>query len=374
MAGMSYLMRGPSGGRYLIITVTCIVGIFLYFTTIFQSNFSDWGDLKQSSSTQNNLVPKESITNIQGSKAPIEITCRPQRHFVFIKTGKTGSSTLSSLLYRYGLEKNLVAALDPDKKSFINQDKNGNLIVKEYNCRNFPGYNFMASHIGYDRAAIDAVIDNAKYFTIIRSPYTHWKSGFYFSGHYKEFSNSSNPFLQYVNIQYERHREDQGVASVANGFCNRFGIPFEDDKQIMDRHLDRLDNEFDLVLLMEYYDESLILLKQLMCWDFRDILYYPLKVHTVYQPPTTPEMETKISQLARHDIRLYEYFNMTLWEKIRNYEGDFEADLVKFKTLQQTEYERCEGKENSRYCNLLKADTSELARLTLEMNTHQWSC
>ena len=39
--------------------------------------------------------------------------------------------------------------------------------------------------------------------------------------------------------------------------------------------------EMYFVLITEYMDESLVLLKRKWCWDMEDILYLPAKVRTV---------------------------------------------------------------------------------------------
>ena len=39
-----------------------------------------------------------------------------------------------------------------------------------------------------------------------------------------------------------------------------------------------LDKFFGTVLIREYFDESLILLRRKLCWKLQDILYFPLKV------------------------------------------------------------------------------------------------
>ncbi|XP_070568272.1 galactosylceramide sulfotransferase-like isoform X2 [Ptychodera flava] len=363
--------------NFLIIGLISLSGIVFYVSSSVPLNFHNWRSLHRGwLPTKNTLENASSSGNIsfdenrydKMSKAPSGNICRPQHNFVFIKTAKTGGSTLSSMLYRYGLKNNLVAALNPNNTSFIDSDDNGNLILKEYNCHNFSKYNFMASHVTYNRQAMDMVIENAKYFTILRSPVTHWKSHFYFSGKDKAYPKTSNPFERYLNEQYARHYNGHTVKPFFNGYCNRFGISYEEDTQTIKRHLERLDNELDLVLLMEYYDESLILLKQLMCWDFEDILYYPMKVHKTKQPPITLEMTRQISQLARYDIRLYEYFNSSFWSKIENYNGDFQADLKHFKNLKQDIFDHCENERDSQYCNLLMTDTNKMAKLVSKKN------
>ena len=35
-----------------------------------------------------------------------------------------------------------------------------------------------------------------------------------------------------------------------------------------------LEKEFDLVMISDYFDESVVLMKRLLCWEFDDILYF----------------------------------------------------------------------------------------------------
>ena len=42
------------------------------------------------------------------------------------------------------------------------------------------------------------------------------------------------------------------------------------------KHIDDLAEKIDLVLIMEYFDESLVLLKRELCWDLDDVVYFKL--------------------------------------------------------------------------------------------------
>ena len=43
--------------------------------------------------------------------------------------------------------------------------------------------------------------------------------------------------------------------------------------------INEIDETFDLVLLTEKYNESIILLKDLLCWDYNDLRGLTLNVH-----------------------------------------------------------------------------------------------
>ena len=46
-----------------------------------------------------------------------------------------------------------------------------------------------------------------------------------------------------------------------------------DDCEAVRSQIYSIDSEFDLVMIAEYFDESLILLKNLMCWTTEDIAF-----------------------------------------------------------------------------------------------------
>ena len=44
-----------------------------------------------------------------------------------------------------------------------------------------------------------------------------------------------------------------------------------EDADTVQTKIARLDSEFDLVLIAEYFDESLVLLAEILCWDLSDV-------------------------------------------------------------------------------------------------------
>ena len=46
----------------------------------------------------------------------------------------------------------------------------------------------------------------------------------------------------------------------------------EDNSELRERIM-FYESEFDLVLLAERFDESLVVMKELLCWDLQDIMY-----------------------------------------------------------------------------------------------------
>lgn len=83
-----------------------------------------------------------------------------------------------------------------------------------------------------------------------------------------------------------------------------------------------LDKHFDLVLIADYFDEGIILLKELLCWDFNDVLYVKTNARSQTSTILTNNLKKKINSWNKADYMLYEYFNQTFWEKVKIYGVD----------------------------------------------------
>ncbi|XP_077867491.1 galactosylceramide sulfotransferase-like [Saccoglossus kowalevskii] len=283
-------------------------------------------------------------------------TCTPEHNFIYVKTYKTGSSTLAALLKRYGLRNNLTAALSSlSTKLNLLRIRESEVLAIKYSCiETFPGYNYIASHIqNYDYNSLKALIPTAKFVSILRSPFKQFESLYYYTRNTKRLENSSNPFATYLQKTEASKRK-------VKSFLDCFGIKAGQESRLVE-----LDKEFDLVLITEYMDESLVLLKKMMCWTFDDILYRSRKVSKRKRQPITKAMERILSKGLANDLIVYQHFNRTLWHKIDNYDGDFEHDLFRFRARLSEVTENCDKAENihDRYCILLKSDVNYLDQL-----------
>ena len=73
--------------------------------------------------------------------------------------------------------------------------------------------------------------------------------------------------------------------------------------------ISRFDSEFDLVLIAEYFDESLVLLADILCWDLSDVRY--LKQNARKSSKVSNITETARGYLEtwlEADRKLYDHF------------------------------------------------------------------
>lgn len=121
----------------------------------------------------------------------------------------------------------------------------------------------------------------------------------------------------------------------------------------VDNYIKFLDKKMDLVLLTEYFFESLILLKDLMCWDLQTIVHLNKKIrvplgkekgaNTLQTNSTKADALTnRLNKWNDGDFKMFDHFNRTLWKKIEAYGRDrMKSEIVEFKDLTQRYENEC---------------------------------
>ena len=122
-------------------------------------------------------------------------------------------------------------------------------------------------------------------------------------------------------------------------------------KNVIRQAIQELYDKFSLVLIYEHLDESLVLMKRKFCWQLDDILYLSFQ-HTAENSWNDVNTTDKLKQRMRNwntaDMKLYHFFNKTLWTEI-GYEGqNFWKDLKDFKDLRKSIEHECMTEDNDK--------------------------
>ena len=118
------------------------------------------------------------------------------------------------------------------------------------------------------------------------------------------------------------------------------GLEKTSPKSAVEALIKKLEHWF--VLITEYMDHSLVLLRHKMCWDLDDVVYYGIKVSGGSRKRKTidPARALKIRQLSWMDAMLYDHFNASLWRKIAATPG-FEDELAELRRRKAALAEEC---------------------------------
>ncbi|XP_071847538.1 galactosylceramide sulfotransferase-like [Apostichopus japonicus] len=158
--------------------------------------------------------------------------CQPRNSIVLAKTHKTGGSTLGTIIARYGYGRNLTFALPSTGFILGYQTFSQEILLRQPTDE---GFNVLVNHVPFHRANMEKVMKPTdQYVTILREP---------------------------VSL----------------------------------REIKAIEEELDLVLIADYFDKSLLLLKKMMCWKFEDIMFIKKKQRrNVSREPTRIEQANAI--------------------------------------------------------------------------------
>lgn len=196
----------------------------------------------------------------------------------------------------------------------------------------------------------------SKYVTILRNPVDNFESVF----NYMELGNriglgngpeSLKMFLSQHGVPFKTMRKLKNEwVLIRNPLLHDLGLSFKFYQNVtaINEYIQFLDKEFDLVMMTDYFDESLVLMKRLLCWQMEDILYLKLNERQEKEKNTalTDEVRENIIRWNKADVMLFEYFNKTFWKRIKNEGESFREELTIFRQKKREIKQACVTNEN----------------------------
>ncbi|XP_042195182.1 LOW QUALITY PROTEIN: galactose-3-O-sulfotransferase 2 [Callorhinchus milii] len=249
-----------------------------------------------------------------------QASCSPKTHIMFLKTHKSASSTILNILYRFGEANGLVLAL-PRRPSFqLGYPK----FFSAKQVAGFPTkwnqYNIMCNHLRFYLPEVKKVMpEETFYFSIVRNPTTLMESSFTYYKHsapafYKASSLTEfvkDPWVYYNNAANNHYARN--LLSFDFGFDNNANY----SEKYMASIISTIETQFNLILVTEYFDESIILLKEALCWEFDDVVFFKLNIRSnATKEHLSQETIEEIKDWNAVDWNLYLHFNKTFWQKI----------------------------------------------------------
>ncbi|XP_071791191.1 galactosylceramide sulfotransferase-like isoform X1 [Asterias amurensis] len=248
--------------------------------------------------------------------------CTPQRNIAFLKMHKCGSSTVQNILFRYGDQHNLDFVMPPIdnlfmKGAFFDKDHMIDFSLKKYNI--------LCHHTRFSAAAFAEVLpSDAVYITVLRDPVEMFESGFTY---HKLATRVGLPedgglemFLRMPRFYYKQVYHSG--AFFKNPMLFDLGLKSIEQfyPKLIKKKISKLEKQFDLVMLTEYFDESLILLRHLLCLEIDDIVYFILNARSESSVKTiSPDFAKKIREWNAGDVELYSVFNQTFWRRVEEF-------------------------------------------------------
>ncbi|XP_054169274.1 galactose-3-O-sulfotransferase 4-like [Oppia nitens] len=334
----------PTMNPKLSYLVTSLVSVFLIVVYLQQTNIQEYSrynwfqsgnrellslqnkinnivNYKQLSSNGTDLTTKintleaqiDSTDRFTASTPVEEQSCDPKYNIVFIKTHKCASSTIQNIFMRNGFINNKVFVL-PAKANYLGHPLPfSRSLVPDPKHFNHP-YNILTHHSRLNYEEMRSLMPNGTLFiTIVRDPVDLFESMFHYYRLDKYWNISFDIFNNHsIKIPNKLH---------TNRYLGKIGINqmmFDLGMNVIDftkpftikKYIDKLDTIFDLVMVSERMDQSLVLLKNLLCWSTDDIIAFKLNARQKTAKSGLTEMSKyRLRDMNWADHQLYKHFS-----------------------------------------------------------------
>ncbi|XP_068937535.1 galactosylceramide sulfotransferase-like [Petaurus breviceps papuanus] len=249
-------------------------------------------------------------------------SCRPKTDIVFMKTHKTASSTLLNILFRFGQKHNLKFAFPSGYNDFHYPAFFKRSLVHNYQ----PGdcFNIICNHMRFSYSEVRSLVPpNTTFITVLRDPAHLFESSFHYFGMVVPFTwrltgrNKLAAFLQDPDRYYDPNGFNAHYLRNLLFFDLGYDSGLDPRSPQVAEHIREVEQRFHLVMLQEYFDESLVLLKDLLCWELEDILYFKLNARRASAvPQLSGELYRRATAWNQLDALLYRHFNASFWRKV----------------------------------------------------------
>ncbi|XP_021506389.1 galactose-3-O-sulfotransferase 4 [Meriones unguiculatus] len=323
------------------------------------------------------------------SLGPTVTPCLPRQRLVFLKTHKSGSSSVLSLLHRYGDQQGLRFAL-PAHYQFGYPKLFQASKVKGYHPQSSDSqkpFHILCHHMRFNlKEVLQVMPSDSFFFSIVRDPAALARSAFsYYKSTSSAFRKAPSLAAFLSNPRAFYRPGGRGNYYARNLLWFDFGLPFppETKTRRVSPHVLRdpnpfqphtipsgagpgklvpafttaaanyeqpaslaspdsepssfiqwglawLDSVFDLVMVAEYFDESLVLLADALCWSLDDVVGFmhnaqaggEQRLRTASKSAVTggdPQLTARARAWNNLDWALYIHFNRSLWARIEHY-------------------------------------------------------
>eukprot|EP00904_Undaria_pinnatifida_P000826 jgi/Undpi1/10744/HiC_scaffold_29.g13192.m1 len=281
-------------------------------------------------------------------------------NLAFLKTHKTGSTTLSSLFYRYGVRHGLKVARYDNGKPLIGkplplevafpkilEQCNGRVDIMHYHIGTSSRLGYAWDAVAEQYKTIMRDPDNINFVTVFREPRSHFLSYYYYFVARKIRNKSVEQFLLEPSSAGAKYWE-----SMHNPVAGELGITTQ---QELDDFVENSLPKFKLVLLTDRFAEGLMLLRNMFRWHLIDMSYIVLnqtstrvggrkgqearklgaQVHRPVFDELSIEAQQKIDELTSMDRAIYEAGKVHFEKTLAPLADQVEADVAGFNSLQE---------------------------------------
>ena len=267
------------------------------------------------------------------------------QHVFFLKVHKACSTTMMNLLLRFAHKRQL-NVMFPKSGSILSQ-------TSKYTWQriidlppNITHFDIICNHLVFDKKKVLAHIHpDSKFVGIVRNPLDLTVSAFNYYRYkwnvkYVAKVPGVEPLKTYFQSPAKWEPDNFGRSFTHNRMSFDFGMDergLQGDNSSISSYITYLNETFDLVMICERFDESLLLLKHMMNWDFMEIMYiknngFSDKIQ--FNKIALNDTEKRLHrELNAADYVLYDFFANLFQRKVERLGKPFKKELIAYKSL-----------------------------------------
>lgn len=294
--------------------------------------------------------------------------CKPQKKIAFMKTHKTASSTVQSVLFRFGLDHGLNFVLpsdgnhlnDPSHRIFLTEtfktewlDQEKEKIPWHESFFKEKKYQIFNLHTVWNQTAARELLGpDAVYVTILRHPVDLFESLYAYSNFQTVLKLSLHEYIESLNVSESLYQHRINEYMGLNQQLYDLGLPKVDLYKLdaIKERIKEIEKEFDLVLFSEMFDESMVLLANKLCWPLDYVKSFKLNARKdAYKVALNEKEKETLKSWQEGDLLLYNHFLQIFKQKLTDY-GDvkMKEDISTLHELNKEAKERCLISETDR--------------------------
>ncbi|XP_070778964.1 galactose-3-O-sulfotransferase 2 [Enoplosus armatus] len=250
---------------------------------------------------------------------------------VFLKTHKTGSSTVQNMLFRMGERDRSTFAFPHYTYQFNYPNKFRAEFVDELPDGSSQ-YDILCSHMRLDAGQLKQVMPpNTIYITILREPLRTFEAVFSYytstvpaftlakkAAERAEHKSALSVFLESPESFWDPKEPGNGLGKNPQSFD--LGLNSRQWNSSWPADLMLLEDTFQLVMIAEHFDESLVLLGALLKLELEELAYVRLNARSPQDVmPLDNITKARIRAWNSLDVLLYDFFLQFFWEKAERY-------------------------------------------------------
>lgn len=269
------------------------------------------------------MIDECGLTSYTGLKEPLTPL---DKSLGFVKTHKTGGSTVAGIINRIVDGRNLTKMIPTD---LIRLGWPWELLPAgcwgvDRVLQNIGKYDAIANHALFDRETFSHYLkDPMITFTVLREPISRYISG------YNWFKHPFSSWREHLDHskQMKTITDRHGVIFLNSmaydlGWYHQhdFSTEYDQDIDKIYEFIDQLDRDLNMVMITEYMEESLLLLRELFlpALDVTELVFHDFKTNDEQEKVyPTPAEEKELAHLILVDRLLYRHFQQKLvglWE------------------------------------------------------------